>query len=141
MIVEGLKITLLGVGVVFLFLSLLVVVIKLASRVLKPFTAREEATYNAVPSKKPINRRADEELQRIMAVINAAIAAHRARKAVAARIHAKEEEKNTGNVASAMARFQSLSYGQAHDPRRPAYRAGELFFRDRSTLGGYLHHR
>jgi len=141
MIVEGLKLTLLGVGVVFLFLSLLVVVIKLSSRILKPFTAREEATYHAVPPKKSVNRRAEDELQRIMAVINAAITAHRARKAAEARMVEKGPGVDARSGSSAMARIQSLSTPQSHGSRRPLYRAGELFLRDRSTLGGFLYHR
>jgi len=141
MIVEGLKLTLLGVGVVFLFLSLLVVVIKLSSRILKPFTAREEATYHAVPPKKSVNRRAEDELQRIMAVINAAIAAHRARKAAVAPMLERGQEVFNGNVASAMVNVHSRTSSKAYKSRRPAYRVGELYFRDRSTLGGFLHHR
>jgi len=141
MIVEGLKLTLLGVGVVFLFLSLLVVVIKLFSRMLKPFTDREEATYNAVPSKKTLNRRAEDELQRIMAVINAAIAAHRARKAAAERTSEMGQEASIGNVARAEANVHSRTSSKAHKSRRPGSRAGELYLRDRSTLGGFLYHR
>jgi oxaloacetate decarboxylase gamma subunit len=141
MIVEGVKLTLLGVGIVYVFLSLLVVVIKLSSRVLKPLTEKEEASYQAIPAKKMVSRRAEEELQRVIAVINAAIAAHRVRKAAMARMHGGAQ------TASAKSKQQSKQYilpgrpEESRQPHRRPFRAGELFFRDRSTLGGYLHHR
>ncbi len=141
MIVEGLKLTLLGVGVVFLFLSLLVVVIKLSSRILKPITAREEAAYNPVPAKKTVNRRAEEELQRVMAVINAAIAAHRARKAVVARAGFGGQGEPVMGAATGRPDIHSLSPAPTDGAGNRKYRAGELFFRDRSTLGGFLYHR
>ena len=77
MIFEGLKLTLLGMGVVFAFLGLLVVVIRLIAKVLKPLTDRElSAQRGLVPARKsPRHHQELEEKRRILAVISAAITA------------------------------------------------------------------
>lgn len=141
MIVEGMKLTLLGIGVVYLFLSLLVVVIKLSSRILRPLTAKEEAKYNAVPAKKIVNRRAEDEQQRIMAVINAAIAAHRVRKALA-KTWADEELQPADSQPTPAIVPNIPSAGLQRSPKVPT-RAGRgpgaLFFKDRSSLRGFFH--
>ncbi len=78
MIIEGLKLTLLGMVVVFAFLVLLVLVVKLSTKILKPFTDREASALGALKSRKtwPSSARDD---RKIMAVISAAVAAHRGR--------------------------------------------------------------
>ena len=52
MIQEGLKLTLLGMGVVYAFLGLQILVIKLLAKVLKPLTDREEASRQIMPQKR-----------------------------------------------------------------------------------------
>nr|WP_321466895.1 OadG family protein [uncultured Desulfobulbus sp.] len=141
MIAEGMKLTLLGVGVVYLFLSLLVVVIKVASRVLKPLTDKEEAAYHALPVKKTVSRRAEEEMQRVMAVINAAITAHQERKAAAALFQERTQSIAATSASLPGGSMQLTESQKYREPRRRPYRAGELFLRDRSTLAGYLYHR
>jgi len=126
---------------VYLFLSLLVMVIKLSSRVLKPLTDKEEATYHAIPAKKTVSRRAEEEIQRVLAVINAAIAAHRARKEAAAFYQERAQSIAATSVSPSKENTQWAESPRYREPHRRPYRAGELFLRDRSTLAGYLHHR
>ncbi|MFO7667745.1 MAG: OadG family protein [Desulfobacterales bacterium] len=78
MIIEGLKITLLGMVVVFSFLGLLVVIVNLSDRILKPFTDKEELAYASMSRKKERKPRQEDEKRKIMAVISAAISAYRA---------------------------------------------------------------
>ena len=82
MIQEGLKLTLLGMGVVFAFLGLQMVVINLLARVLKPLTDKEEASRQFLPSKRrgPRRQQEAEDRGRLLAVNSAAIAAHRAQE-------------------------------------------------------------
>ena len=147
MIVEGIKLTLLGVGFVFLFLSLLVVVIKLASKLLHPFTAKEEAAYLAVPKKKLNTLRADEEIKRVMAVINAAIAAHRARKEAEAVRPVIQVQQPTTPLTPPTMRPHIVPAQYAHMGRPEAsgshsgWRASSLLFRNRSVLGGFFRNR
>ncbi|MGD9948965.1 MAG: OadG family protein [Desulfobulbus sp.] len=143
MIVEGFKLTLLGVGVVYLFLSLLVVVIKLSSRILKPLTEREEATYNAVPAKKVANRQGGDEQQRLMAVINAAIAAHRARKVAPVGLSAviTPLSKDLVPTTSPPIAFLVSSETRLSTQRRSAHGPGRLFFKDRSALRVFIRNR
>ena len=83
MIQEGLKLTLLGMGVVYAFLGLLVMVMKLSARVMRPLTEKEAAKQHSMPRKhrRPRQQQETADKQRIMAVISAAIAAHRSREA------------------------------------------------------------
>nr|WP_320011891.1 OadG family protein [uncultured Desulfobulbus sp.] len=147
MIVEGIKLTLLGVGFVFVFLSLLVVVIKLASRVLRPFTAKEEAAYLAVPKKKLNTLRADEEIKRVMAVINAAIAAHRARKEAEAARPVIQMQQPSMPLTPPTLRPHVVprQYAQMERPlaesSRSGWRASSLLFRNRAALSGFLRNR
>jgi oxaloacetate decarboxylase gamma subunit len=148
MILEGVKLTLLGVGFVFLFLSLLVLVIKLASRILRPLTAKEEAAYQAVPKKRLNTLRADEEIKRIMAVINAAIAAHRARKEAEVAPSVVQVPQQSGSPLTPPALHPHIvpaQYAQMGRPttmnKRSGWRVSSLMFRDRSVLGGFFRNR
>ncbi|MGI6656423.1 MAG: OadG family transporter subunit [Desulfobulbus sp.] len=87
MIGEGVKLMVLGMAVVFVFLVFMVLVIQLNSIVLSGFTKREieldekrleEKRLRAMNLK---SKSGTEERQRLIAVMAAAIAAHRARKA------------------------------------------------------------
>jgi sodium pump decarboxylase gamma subunit len=79
MIVAGLKLTLLGMTVVFLFLMALILLVKLSFRILSAGSARELAAMESAElnhKKRSFNAAGDPVL---VAVISAAIAAHRAR--------------------------------------------------------------
>ncbi|MBM9612717.1 OadG family protein [Desulfobulbus rhabdoformis] len=147
MIVEGIKLTLLGIGFVFVFLSLLVVVIKLASRVLHSFTVKEETAYLAVPKKKLNTLRADEEIKRVMAVINAAIAAHRARREAETARPVLQVQQPSMPLTPPTLRPHVVprQYAQMERPTdanpRSGWRASSLFFRNRSALGGFFRNR
>jgi sodium pump decarboxylase gamma subunit len=80
MIIQGLKLTVLGMGVVFCFLVLLFALISLSSKLLAPFTKKEISLANI---KKPVRARAgkkkgSDDTLKLTAVISAAIATHRA---------------------------------------------------------------
>ncbi|HSM75706.1 MAG TPA: OadG family transporter subunit [Desulfobacterales bacterium] len=80
MIIAGLKLALLGMTVVFLFLLLLVFCIKISFRLFSALNAREMAEMEADQLRKrrrPPAIKAENEV--LVAVISAAIAAHRAR--------------------------------------------------------------
>lgn len=82
MIIAGLKLTLLGMTVVFFFLLLLVFCIKISFRLFSALNAREMAEMEAAQLRKrrrPPAIKAENEV--LVAVISAAIAAHRARSA------------------------------------------------------------
>ncbi len=85
MVVEGLKLMVLGMGVVYIFLALLVVVMHINARLLRGVTEREiQAPVNsrAVQRKRDMNLKAKalaDEKQRLVAVMAAAMAAHRAK--------------------------------------------------------------
>lgn len=77
MILAGVKLTLLGMTVVFLFLIVLVLAVKLSFHFLSAGSARELAEIEAAALKKkrrPVVKADDAVL---VAVISAAIAAHR----------------------------------------------------------------
>jgi oxaloacetate decarboxylase (Na+ extruding) subunit gamma len=80
MIIQGLKLTILGMGVVFSFLVVLLLLIFLASKLLAPFTEKEislaAAKKPARPRKKPPS---SGDNLKLTAVISAAVAAHRTR--------------------------------------------------------------
>ena len=80
MIVAGLKLTLLGMTVVFFFLMLLILFIKISFRFLSAGSVRELAEMEAAALnvKKRSHIKADDNV--LVAIISAAIAAHRARK-------------------------------------------------------------
>ncbi|NLZ18254.1 MAG: OadG family protein [Desulfobulbaceae bacterium] len=89
MVGEGLKLMVLGMGIVFVFLTLLVVIMHANARLLRGATEREmqapvdlrTAKHKAGPqpkAKTEVKTKTDEQ-QRLVAVIAAALAAHRAK--------------------------------------------------------------
>ena len=78
MIIEGLKLTLLGMAVVYAFLGLLVVIVHLSARLLKPFTEKEATAYEFHARRKVRELPPSEDKRKIMAVISASVSAHRA---------------------------------------------------------------
>ena len=128
MIFEGLKLTLLGMGVLFAFLGLLVVVIRLIAMVLKPLTDRElSAQRGLVPARKsPRHHQELEEKRRILAVISAAITAHRSRAVTAHAIATPPMANHPGSAAWE----QSRHYRAAVDPVRRAPGPTRLLVRD-----------
>ena len=87
MVVEGLKLMVLGVGVVYIFLALLVVIMHINARFLRGVTEREmqaPVDQRAARRKQEKTLKAKahtDEKQRVVAAIAAALAAHRAKQA------------------------------------------------------------
>lgn len=78
MIIDGLKLALLGMAVVYAFLGLLVVIVNISARLLKPFTEKEATAYEFHTRRKVRALQPSEDKRRIMAVISASVSAHRA---------------------------------------------------------------
>lgn len=78
MIVDGLKLTLLGMSVVFLFLALLIAAIRVSAHLLKPLSEREAMGAAGGRSGRGAAPPRDRG-SRTMAVLAAAVAAHRSR--------------------------------------------------------------
>ncbi len=80
MIVQGLKLTLLGMGVVFSFLVLLLVLIYLSGILLRPYTRKESAL---IASDSGISGSRGQHLtdrsRKLTAIISAAVAMHKKR--------------------------------------------------------------
>ena len=72
MIIDGLKLAVIGMTVVFAFLGLLVLIVQISTKLLKPFTEKEEREM-AVPA----GRTSPIDGSRLVAVVSAAIASHR----------------------------------------------------------------
>lgn len=79
MIIAGLKLTLLGMIVVYCFLMLLVVCVKFSYWWLSSGSARELAEMEAAEVKKKKRPIASQNNDTLIAVISAAITAHRSR--------------------------------------------------------------
>ena len=79
MILAGVKLTLLGMTVVFLFLTILVLSVKLSFRFLSAGSARELAEIEAAALNKKMRSVAKTDEAVMVAVISAAITAHRSR--------------------------------------------------------------
>ena len=80
MILAGIKLALLGMTVVFLFLIILVLSVKLSFRFLSAGSARELAEIEAAALNKKMRSVAKTDEAVLVAVISAAITAHRSRK-------------------------------------------------------------
>lgn len=78
MIIEGIKLTVIGMVVVYVFLVLMVMMIHLFSKLLKSITEEEAALLDFQSRKKKKPSPAYDN-KKITAIISAAIAAHRAR--------------------------------------------------------------
>ena len=79
MIVDGLKLTVLGMVVVFLFLALLIAAIQWAAHLLKPLSDREARGAVSEQARGGRTSTLRDRGTKTMAVIGAAIAAHRSR--------------------------------------------------------------
>lgn len=78
MIEAGLTLALVGMGVVFVFLTLLVAIVSLTARILAPQTAIELTQIEAEAAEPSADKQ-----RRIVAAISAAIALHRRRRGAA----------------------------------------------------------
>ncbi|MFO7989964.1 MAG: OadG family transporter subunit [Thermodesulfobacteriota bacterium] len=80
MIFQGLKLTIMGMGVVFCFLVLLLFLIYLSSKLLAPFTEKEMSLAMAKkPARSGKKPSSSGDNLKLTAIISAAVAAHRAR--------------------------------------------------------------
>ncbi|MFO8083391.1 MAG: OadG family protein [Desulfobacterales bacterium] len=79
MIFEGLKLSLVGMLVVFSFLILLVMIMHLSTALLRSLTEKEEREAMIKQRKKSSALRTVIGNDKLMAIISAAVAAHRAR--------------------------------------------------------------
>lgn len=79
MIAAGLKLTLLGMAVVFSFLLLLILSVKISQRFLSAGSVRELAEMEAADLRRRRRAAPGADDRTLVAVISAAIAAHRAR--------------------------------------------------------------
>jgi sodium pump decarboxylase gamma subunit len=79
MIFEGFKLALVGMLVVFSFLILLVILIYISTVLLKPLTEKEKREAMIKSRKKSTDMDSAIGSGKLMAIISAAVAAHRAR--------------------------------------------------------------
>ncbi len=79
MIFEGLKLALVGMLVVFSFLILLVILMYISAILLKPLTEKEKREAMIKSRKKPSGIDFSIGNSKLMAIMGAAVAAHRAR--------------------------------------------------------------
>jgi len=79
MIITGLKLTILGMGIVTCFLLLLILIINLSYKLLAAQTSKELAEIEAAELRKRKKSLPAEQKNSIIAVIAAAVAAHRSR--------------------------------------------------------------
>jgi oxaloacetate decarboxylase gamma subunit len=80
MIFQGLKLTILGMGVVFCFLILLMLLIYISSKLLAPFTEKELTLAMVKKPARPGKKSSSSgDNLKLTAIISAAVAAHRAR--------------------------------------------------------------
>ncbi len=80
MAIEGFKLAVIGITVVFVFLALVIATITLCARILRPITEKERLSIETVQSRSGRSLSASGSADsRLIAVIGAALAAHRAR--------------------------------------------------------------
>lgn len=79
MIVQGLKLTIMGMTVVFSFLALLLMLIHLSARLLKQYTDKEALSFTSHRPSGVKEEKPPDDNRKLTAIISAAIAAHRAR--------------------------------------------------------------
>ncbi len=79
MIVQGLKLTMLGMMVVFSFLVLLLIVIHLSTKLLKHYSEKEASSFTSRRPSGAWERKSPDDNRKLIAIISAAIAAHRSR--------------------------------------------------------------
>jgi sodium pump decarboxylase gamma subunit len=80
MIVQGLKLTMLGMMVVFSFLFLLFMIIHLSTKLLKSYTEKEASLVTSPRPSRVRDIQPPDYNQKLIAIISAAIAAHRSRR-------------------------------------------------------------
>jgi sodium pump decarboxylase gamma subunit len=78
MILEGIKLSIIGILVVFIFLCLLVVVMHASAMLLRRYTEREALELTVYKRRSSANALLKDH--RLLAVISAAVSAHRKRK-------------------------------------------------------------
>lgn len=79
MIVQGLKLTTLGMMVVFFFLVLLFIIIQLSAKLLKSYSEKEASSVTYHRPSVALKGKPQDDNGKIIAIISAAIAAHRTR--------------------------------------------------------------
>jgi sodium pump decarboxylase gamma subunit len=80
MAIEGFKLAIIGITVVYFFLALVIGTIRLCARILRPITEKERLSIETVTSRSGRPPAASGNVDgRLIAVISAALAAHRAR--------------------------------------------------------------
>lgn len=79
MIFEGFKLSAIGMLVVFSFLVLLVLVVVVFTEILKPYTQQEARELERLTRARSLRSRSPMDRSRLVAVISAAISAHRDR--------------------------------------------------------------
>ncbi|HLE10119.1 MAG: hypothetical protein A2504_08295 [Bdellovibrionales bacterium RIFOXYD12_FULL_39_22] len=77
MIMDGLQLTIVGVGTVFSFLIILVLLLKLMSKILRPYTEKEYAKYLADQERATLSKTSSSEDSAVVAAIAAAIEMHK----------------------------------------------------------------
>jgi sodium pump decarboxylase gamma subunit len=80
MIIAGIKLTFLGMGVCYIFLLLLILIVNICFKLLAAGSARELAEMEAAELRKRKKAALAAEDKVLVAVISAAVAAHRARQ-------------------------------------------------------------
>jgi len=80
MIIQGLKLTLVGMIVVFSFLILLLILIHLSAKLLKSYTQKEALLVTSSRPSVARGKNLFDDNLKLTAVISAAIAAHRKRR-------------------------------------------------------------
>ena len=80
MAIEGIKLAIIGITIVYLFLALLVATISLSARILRTATEKEQLALSAAkPRTRNIPSTTDMDA-RLVAIIGAALAAHRVKR-------------------------------------------------------------